>query len=190
MNNTEPKIRFYSMDGNKIEDLEIKYDSEIDNLRDLKTSESFNKALKIVIQKDINVLSDKLEKHVKDVVKCFTMCGDVPAEKFDYNIENIDLIITKVEELLSDLIIKKDGIKIGFLSSNKKEKKTQIKRIEDSIIRISKCQNDIISIKNEYDKLKNRNQNISSFDFGEENDDEEKEDPLERTINFYMAKEN
>lgn len=189
MNSTEPKIRFYSLDGNKIEDLEIEYDNKIDSEKEVKTSKNFNKALKAVIQKDINILSNKLEKIIKEVTKYSAMCGNVLVNQIDNNIENIDLIISMVEELLSDLIIKKDGIKIGFLSSNKKEKKNQIKKFEDSIAHISKYQNDIISIKNEYDKLRFRDQNISSLDFEEETKEEFKEDPLERTINFYMTKE-
>ena len=47
-----------------------------------------------------------------------------------------------------------------------------------------------LGIKNEYDKLISRNENITGLDFEEVNEKkEEKEDPLERTINFYMAKQ-
>jgi len=119
------------------------------------------------------------------------MNGTILDVKLSSDVESIDTIINDVETLISDLIIKKDSIKVGLFSSNKKDKKDKIKKLENSINYLSKVQNDIISIKNEYNKLVQRNLNLEGLEFEKE---EEKQvecysDPLERTINFYMTQE-
>ena len=66
-----------------------------------------------------------------------------------------------------------------------------MKKIDNSINYLSKTLNDIISIKDEYIKLDQRNKGLDYIVIeDEENEKTIKEDPLERTINFYMAKEN
>ena len=153
--NGNGKIKFYGMDGSSLIDIENN------------SSENFNRALKSVMEKDINILKSKLTSTIKDIKKRCAKCDYFDLDQIDDNIKSIEFIITQVENIISDLIIKKDGIKVGLFSSNKKAKKDQIKKLEDTIIYISNRQNEIIGIKNEYDK----------------------EDPLERTINFYMAKQ-
>ena len=60
MNNAEPMIRFYTIDGKKIEDLELNVGKKLDEEKEIKVSNNFNKALKTVINKDIKFLSNKL----------------------------------------------------------------------------------------------------------------------------------
>ena len=73
-----------------------------------------------------------------------------------------------------------------------KEKRKKIEKLEDSINYLSRCQNDIISIRDEYIKLDERNKGLE--DLYQEDDEEDSlnsdDNPLERTVNFYMAKEN
>lgn len=188
--NGNGKIKFYGMDGSSLIDIENNSTEKLDDLKEVKTSENFNRALKSVMEKDINILKSKLTSTIKDIKKRCAKCDYFDLDQIDDNIKSIEFIITQVENIISDLIIKKDGIKVGLFSSNKKAKKDQIKKLEDTIIYISNRQNEIIGIKNEYDKLISRNENITGLDFEEVNEKKEKkEDPLERTINFYMAKQ-
>lgn len=189
MNSNEPKIRFYSLDGNILDGLEFSYEDKLDIEKEVKTSDNFNRALKSVIEKDIVFLSNKFSNIIKDITKCLAMNGTILDVKISDEIESIESSINDIEALISNLIISKDSIKVGIFSSNKKEKKNKIKRLEDSINFLAKCQSDIITIKDEYLKLSQRNKNLGDIS---SEDDEEKDDvnPLERTINFYMAKEN
>jgi len=191
MNSTEPKIVFYNLDGKKIDIYNIEKGEKLDTSKQVKVSKNFNRALKQVIEKDINFLSNKVKNIVKDISKKLAMNGTILDVKLSSDVESIDTIINDVETLISDLIIKKDSIKVGLFSSNKKDKKDKIKKLENSINYLSKVQNDIISIKNEYNKLVQRNLNLEGLEFEKE---EEKQvecysDPLERTINFYMTQE-
>ena len=192
MNNEEPKIRFYSIDGSKIEDLKVDSENKINEEKEFKTSSGFNKALKIVIEKDINTLMNKLSRTIKDITKHLVVLSEgKDTINLSDKIEDIDKTITDIDAIISDLIIKKNSIKVGIFSSNKKEKKSNIRKIEDAINFVSKSQNDISSLKDEYNKLIKRNDGLTGFEYEE---DEKKEDPpvdpLERTINFYMTKEN
>ena len=191
MNNAEPKIRFYSIDGKLLENLDFDYNN-LDDDKNIKISKRFNKALKIVIHKDIRFLSNKLSKIVKDITKKLSSNGITIEKKIDDKIENIELVINDIEALISGLIIDKNNIKVGIFSSNKKEKRKKIEKLEDSINYLSRCQNDIISIRDEYIKLDERNKGLE--DLYQEDDEEDSlnsdDNPLERTVNFYMAKEN
>ena len=109
--------------------------------------------------------------------------------EIDDDIKNIDNIINDVEGLISKLIIDKNSIKIGIFSSNKKAKKQEAKNLEKSINYLSKSLNDIISIKNEYNKLIDRTKSIDELQIDDKEEEKQKEDPLERTINFYMKRQ-
>ncbi len=184
----DSKIKFYSIDGKLIDDFRLEK-KPLDDQKEIKTSKEFNSALKAVTQKDINVLKNKLIDTVKDIKKNLAMNNTFISDDINDDIENIDKTITDVEALISDLIIKKSSIKIGIFSSNKKEKKAKIRGLEASINYLSKAQNDIIFLKNEYNKLIDRSNSISGLQTDEKDNKEEfKEDPLERTINFYMNK--
>lgn len=187
MDNNESKIRFYSMDGNVLDSLEFDYDDELDKEKEITTSQSYNRALKSVIEKDINLLSNKFSKIIKDIIKNIALNGAFIENKIDDKIENIESSINDIESLISNLIIEKDSIKIGVFSSNKKGKKNKLKKLEESINFLLKCQSDIMAIKNEYVKLDQRNKNLG--DCPAEEDDSKEKNPLERTINFYITKE-
>ena len=58
--------------------------------------------------------------------------------------------------------------------------------ITETLEFLTKSQSDIISIKNEYNKLLERKKLIAPSKEDFLNEKLEKEDPLERTINFYM----
>ena len=170
------KLEFYSIDGKKITKEE--------------NPSEFEKALKKVIRKDINRLSNKLSNITKEIIKESAIAGYVIEDGLDDDIKNIDSLIIKVESIVSDLIVKKGSIKIGLFTSNKKGKKDEIKLLDEKINYISRCQNDIIAIKNEYNKLlKNKDLKCLNLEEKEVKNEEKEEDPLERTINFYMAKQ-
>ena len=82
MNNAEPKIRFYSIDGKLLENLDFDYNN-LDDDKNIKISKRFNKALKIVIHKDIRFLSNKLSKIVKDITKKLSSNGIIIEKKID-----------------------------------------------------------------------------------------------------------
>lgn len=190
MDDNSVKIKFYSLDGKTVDVYTVKKNDIIESSKDTKTNKNFNVALRKVIKKDIDSLSNKIKTMIKDITKKLATNGTILSSKLESNIKKIDVIITDVETLISNLIIEKNSIKIGFLSSNKKAKKEKIKKLENSINYLSKCQNDIISIKNEYDKLIKRDADLESFVFESEDSKIEETDPLERTINFYMTKNN
>lgn len=189
MNESFPKMRFYSLEKSKLEGINKAKTSFENSSKEVKTSKDFNEALTIVIKKDINTLSINLKNIISDITKVFVRNGIVFDSPISTNLDEVDSIISNIEEKISDLIIKKNSIKIGLFSSKKKEKKKNIENLEETLNSISKMQNDIIGIKNEYNKLKVRLNDVeSSSFFGEE--EKQEEDPLERTINFYMNKEN
>ena len=126
--NGNGKIKFYGMDGSSLIDIENNSTEKLDDLKEVKTSENFNRALKSVMEKDINILKSKLTSTIKDIKKRCAMCDYFDLDQIDDNIKSIELIITQVENIISDLIIKKDGIKVSLFSSNKKAKKDQIKK--------------------------------------------------------------
>ncbi len=188
MNNNEPRIKFYSFESQKIDFSKIDFPKGLDLDKPVTVSKDFNNALKTVIQKDIELLSNNLNKIVKEIIKKLAINEIILDEKLTGDLENVDGIINQLEKIISDVIIKKGSIKIGVFSTNKKEKKGKIQGLEECISFLSKCQNDIISIKNEYIKLKDRDNSLSYVGV-EENKPDTEEDPLERTISFYMKKQ-
>ncbi len=188
MNESFPKMKFYSLEKSKLEGINKFQNKFDDSLKEVKTSKEFNDALAFVIKKDINNLAINLKNIISDITKIFVKNGVVFSSPISTSLDDIDLIINDIEEKVSDLIIKKNNIKIGLFSSKKKEKRKNIESLEETLNYISKSQNDIIGIKNEYNKLKERIGNIEIPVFYNEEVLEE-EDPLERTINFYMNKE-
>ncbi len=189
MDNNDPKIRFYSIEGKLLNDLDLDYNEKLDEQKEITPSSSFNRALKSVIEKDIDFLTKKLSEIVKEITKHLAFNGIIIEEKINDDINDINNVINSVEALTSNLIIDKEKIKISFFSANKKQKKDKIKKLDDSINFLSKCQSDIISISDEYNKLKERNESIGDISFDDENDTKD-DNPLERTVNFYMKKEN
>lgn len=187
-NSTLDGILFYSIDGKLIDNLSLN-NNVLDNKKEIKTSKEFNIALKKVTQKDINFLQNKVINIIKNIKKNLAMNNTFIQNEIDDDIKNIDNIINDVEGLISKLIIDKNSIKIGIFSSNKKAKKQEAKNLEKSINYLSKSLNDIISIKNEYNKLIDRTKSIDELQIDDKEEEKQKEDPLERTINFYMKRQ-
>lgn len=182
------KITFYSIDGKLINNLSSNKKEVLDSNKEIKTSKRFNTALKRVTQKDINYLKNKVIDIVKKMKKTLATNSVFMEDEIDDKIENIDEIISKTEEVISKLIIDKNNIKLGIFSTNKKAKKLKVMNLDRSINYLSKSLNDIISIKNEYNKLIDRSKNISELPVYPQEEEKKTEDPLERTINFYMNK--
>ena len=189
MDENSVKIKFYSLDGKTVDVFNVKKNDIIDFDKDIKTNKNFNDALKKVLKKDMKLLANKVINIVNEITKKLAINGTILNDKLESDISKIDLIISDLENIISNLIIEKNSIKIRFFSSNKKEKKEKIKKLENSIEFISKSLNDIISIKDEYNKLDKRNKDLEDLVFEDvKNDEEDETDPLERTINFYMSK--
>ena len=189
MDENSVKIKFYSLDGKTVDVFNVKKNDIIDFDKDIKTNKNFNDALKKVLKKDMKLLANKVINIVNEITKKLAINGTILNDKLESDISKIDLIISDLENIISNLIIEKNSIKIRFFSSNKKEKKEKIKKLENSIEYISKSLNDIISIKDEYNKLDKRNKDLEELVFEDvKNDEEDETDPLERTINFYMSK--
>ena len=189
MDENSVKIKFYSLDGKTVDVFNVKKNDIIDFDKDIKTNKNFNDALKKVLKKDMKLLANKVINIVNEITKKLAINGTILNDKLESDISKIDLIISDLENIISNLIIEKNSIKIRFFSSNKKEKKEKIKKLENSIEYISKSLNDIISIKDEYNKLDKINKDLEDLVFEDvKNDEEDETDPLERTINFYMSK--
>ena len=191
MDNTNLGIKFYSLGSEKLDLSKLLNKSEIDKSKPIIPSKKFNEALNSVIKKDIDILNDKIKNIINDIIKRLIVLGiSVDFKNLD-NIENINNLINKMDELTSELIIKKENIKVGLFTSNKRSLKEKIKQFDDNIRFLSRYQTEFISMKNEYNKLSERNKIVEGTILLEENESEEikREDPLERTINFYMNKQ-
>ena len=188
MYDTKSKIKFYSLGSEKIDFSKIDNKEFLDSSKPVVVSEGFNKALKNVIDKDIEFLSNKIKKIIKEINKLL-IANNLSEDEINADIKRIDDIVNEVESIISKAIIEKENINLGLFSTNKKEKKQRYKNIEDCISILSKYQTELISIKNEYNKLNQRKDVLKDSVFDEKNEEIVKEDPLERTINFYLNKQ-
>lgn len=189
MYDTKSKIRFYSLGSEKIDFSKINSKDFLDSSKPVVVSEGFNKALKSVIDKDIEFLSNKVKKIIIEIKKVLVI-NNIDNEEIKDDIKVIDDIVNKVESVISTIIIQKENVKLSLFSTNKKEKKKRNKNLEDCINILSKYQTELISIKNEYNKLNQRKEVLKDSVYDETSDDEPSlEDPLERTINFYLNKQ-
>ncbi len=188
MYDTNSKIKFYSLGSEKIDFSKITNNEQLDSSKPVIASKGFNKALKSVIDKDIAFLSDKVKSIIMEIQKILVTNGFVD-EMISDKIENIDDIVNEVEVIISKVIIEKESIKFNLFSTNKKQKKQRYKKLEESVEALSRYQTELISIKNEYDKLAQRKMVLKDTIFDDDNTETTKEDPLERTINFYMSKQ-
>ena len=156
-----------------------------------KEEEMYDKTVKIglksIINKDIESLDSKVKSINKRIMKELKINDFVSMEKLDNEIEKIDDIINSVEIISSNVIIEKDKIKVGIFSTNKKIKREKIASLsilKDSLV---KSQTELIAIKDEYNKLIKRKKKVKEESYINKVNIE---DPLERTVNFYMKKEN
>lgn len=187
---SELKIKFYSLGSQKLDLSKLDCNNDINLSKPVRTSQKFNEALNAVTKKDINALNKKAKNIQEEITKRLAVSGTILKEKLDFDIKDIGSLINSVEKITADLIITKGNGRVGLFSSNKKIKKDNLKKMDDCIEYLSRCQKELISMKNEYNKLMSRNtfiEDILMIDGDNVNTDEEdKEDPMERTINFYM----
>ena len=186
-------IKFYNLgDESDYEVFNYGNKTIINNIADSKKEEEmYDKTVKIglksIINKDIESLDSKVKSINKRIMKELKINDFVSMEKLDNEIEKIDDIINSVEIIISNVIIEKDKIKVGILSTNKKIKREKIASLsilKDSLV---KSQTELIAIKDEYNKLIKRKKKVKEESYINKVNIE---DPLERTVNFYMKKEN
>ncbi len=185
-------IKFYNLgDESDYEVFNYGNKTIINNIADSKKEdEIYDKTVKIglksIINKDIESLDSKVKSINKKIMKILKLNDVTSTENLDNEIEKIDDIINSVEIIISNVIIEKDKIKVGFFSTNKKLKREKIASLSALKDYLVKAQTELIAIKDEYNKLIKRKKkvveesDISKIDI---------EDPLERTVNFYMKKE-
>ncbi len=185
-------IKFYNLgDESDYEVFNYGNKTIINNIADSKKEdEIYDKTVKIglksIINKDIESLDSKVKSINKKIMKILKLNDVTSTENLDNEIEKIDDIINSVEIIISNVIIEKDKIKVGFFSTNKKLKREKIGSLSALKDYLVKAQTELIAIKDEYNKLIKRKKkvveesDISKIDI---------EDPLERTVNFYMKKE-
>lgn len=193
MDTAKSEIKFYSLGSKRLDLSKIGLKSEeIDLSKPIRTSKKFNEALNAVTRKDINVLNKKAKSIQSEITKRLAVAGTILKEKLDFEIKDIESLISRVDEITSNLIITKGNGRVGLFSSNKKLKKDNLKKMDECIEYLSKCQKELISMKNEYNKLMSRSTLIEDVLINDSNslsadeEDTTEEDPMERTINFYM----
>lgn len=168
--NKDSKIKFYSLDNIKV------------------SKSEFNKVLDDLTKKDIKFLSNKIGKIIKQINNELVKNSITYSINDNYNLENINELVRNIKELISKIIIDKNNIKIGLFTTSKKEKKEKIKNYENVIEFLTKKQNDITAVKDEYNKIIKRKNINEYFSPEEENAVKKDDNPLERTINFYTKK--
>lgn len=170
--NNDSKIKFYSLDNMKVSKIE------------------FNKVLDELTKKDIKFLSNKVKNTIKQINKKLESISIECKIDNNYSLENIENLISNIKNTIMDLIKEKEKIKVGLFSLNKQDKRNNIEKYEDVVSFLSKKQNDILAVKDEYNKIINRRNAEKTFSIEEEEIVKKDEDPLLRTINFYTKKIN
>ena len=186
-------IKFYNLgDESDCEVFNYGNKTIINNIADSKKEdEIYDKTVKIglksIINKDIESLDSKVKSISKRIMKALKLNDVTSAQNLYNEIEKIDDIINNVEIIISNVIIEKDKIKVGFFSTNKKLKREKIASLSALKDYLVKAQTELITIKDEYNKLIKRKKSVT-----EETNTNKKniDNPLERTVNFYMKKEN
>ncbi len=188
MSDTNSKIKFYSLGSEKINLSKISNKDELDSKKTIIASEGFNNALKSVIEKDVNLLSDKVDKIAKEINKMLII-NNFSDEKISDNIDDIDNIVNDVETIISKFIIEKESINVGIFTTNKKEKRKRYNDLDACVNSLLKYQTELVSVKNEYNKLLERKNVVVDVCFEENKKEVSNENPLERTVNFYINKQ-
>ena len=108
MDENSVKIKFYSLDGKTVDVFNVKKNDIIDFDKDIKTNKNFNDALKKVLKKDMKLLANKVINIVNEITKKLAINGTILNDKLESEISKIDLIISDLENIISNLIIEKD----------------------------------------------------------------------------------
>lgn len=182
-------LRFYSLGSQKIDFSKIQNFFNINTSKPIIASKGFNKALNNVIDRDIDFLNISLKKIINKVNKLLhSNCEELILE-LDYNDSDITFVKNKLVEVINQINEYKIKNKVRFLASDKKSKREKQKKLEECISHLNDYQKELISIETEYNKLVQRKSKISFEESETEDNKLEYEDPLERTINFYMTKD-
>ena len=182
------KIKFYNLGSEKIDFSKIQNFLNSDISKPVVVSKGFNKALKSVIDKDIDFLSISLKKIINKVNELLDSNLLEPVFNFEPNLENISLVKETLKGYITKLIESKKKNKIRIFTGNKKIKKENLKKLENCINILKNYEIELISIANEYNKLVERKNKLGFIENDvDENKKDDYEDPLERTINFYMT---
>lgn len=172
------KIEFFPLNREAINDGDV-----------YERNPGFSEALKNIVDKDINLLNKKLDTINVEVAKILALTGTLKEEKLEYDVTKIDDFISYLETKIGDIIIEKGSIKIGLFTTNKKFKRERIQTLESSIETLHKYQDDLLMIKKEYEKIVQRKDNVDGIEFETKEDDKTVQNPLERTVNFYIKKQ-
>ena len=187
MENGEVKIKFYNLGSEKINLIKKKNEDDLNFSKAFFSSSKLDNAMIKVIQKDIDSLETRMNKIIFEYKTKLDEIGIDNNINSKYSISEINKVIDLPDKLIEDLLLYKNNNKIGVFSADKKNKKERKKLIDNLIEYLNKSKIEIISMNDEYIKLYNRKKNLSlNDDFSIE--DIEEENPLERTINFYVSK--
>ena len=104
MKNVSPKIKFYSIGTQKIDFSKLNNELSLDMDKDVVVSESFNKALNTVINKDIKFLKNKVDKIINDINELLVI-NQINDIKLSGNINYLDDLNNDVELIISKLIL-------------------------------------------------------------------------------------
>ena len=107
MKNVSPKIKFYSIGTQKIDFSKLNNELSLDMDKDVVVSESFNKALNTVINKDIKFLKNKVDKIINDINELLVI-NQINDIKLSGNINYLDDLNNDVELIISKLIVEKE----------------------------------------------------------------------------------
>ena len=107
-----------------------------------------NKALKSVIDKDIDFLTISLKRLINKINDLLDSNFLELEFDFEPDLEGISLINKELKNYISKLIESKKKNKISIFSGDKKRKKENLKRLEDCINSLTKYENELISISN------------------------------------------
>ncbi len=110
MYDTKSKIKFYSLGSEKIDFSKIDNKEFLDSSKPVVVSEGFNKALKNVIDKDIEFLSNKIKKIIKEINKLL-IANNLSEDEINADIKRIDDIVNEVESIIRKAKIEKENKK-------------------------------------------------------------------------------
>lgn len=184
------KVKYYKL-GDESDYEVISYDNkrvEINNVKEKEKQEdeyskTVTEGLKNVLDKDIEELSNKLEVINKKIITTLATNNITYDEHLVNDITLVNDNLSIVENLISKVIIEKENTKIGIFTTKKNEKREKQQSLNEAVDYLTKCQNDIIALRDEYDKLLERKKQVKDVENKEEKDASAS---LEQTINFYL----
>lgn len=177
----DEKIVFYGFGKEKVPILFKMLNNSLNTSITINEDEK-NKALYNITLKDIKLLDNRLSEILTKIKEELAFC-DVNFNN-NYSLDKINALLDEIEKIQKKLIVE-GNVKISLFSSDKKKKR----QVAENKLRLSndliKYQTEILSIKNEYDILKKRKNDIK---FVQKDETYKDDDVLSRTVNFYMNK--